>query len=139
MLAGSEATELAWVADPDRVVGERVSERFGGRWLPEPDLTDVDAVVIAAPTQFHHEHAMLFVEAGLPLIVEKPIVDTLAHVEEIIEASRRNGTVLMCGLLERFNPAVRTAAEIVRDPLHIATVRHSPHRSGSSPGWRRIC
>ena len=93
----------------------------------KPDLADVDAVVIAAPTQFHHEHAMVVVEAGLPLIVEKPIADTLAHVEEIIEASRRNGTVLMCGLLERFNPAVRTAAEIVRDPLHIATVRHSPY------------
>ena len=40
---------------------------------------------------------------------------------------RRAGTVLMCGLLERFNPAVRTAAEIARDPLHVSTVRHSPY------------
>ena len=36
-------------------------------------------------------------------------------------------TVLTCGLLERFNPAVRTAVEIARQPLHITTVRHSPY------------
>ena len=70
---------------------------------------------------------MAIIEAGLPLLVEKPIADTLAHVEEIIDASRARDTVLMCGLLERFNPAVRTAAEIARQPLHIATVRHSPY------------
>lgn len=127
VLAGSDATELAWIADPDRAAGERLAERFGTKWMPEPETSGIDAVVIAAPTQFHHDHAMAVVEAGLPLLVEKPIADTLAHVSEIIDASSSAGTVLMCGLLERFNPAVRTAADIARQPLHITTVRHSPY------------
>ena len=127
VLAGSAATELAWIADIDRAVGERLAERFASTWVPEPDLSQLDAVVIAAPTEFHHSYAMAVVDAGLPLLVEKPIADTLAHVDDVIETSRERDTVLMCGLLERFNPAVRTATEIARDPLHVTTVRHSPY------------
>jgi predicted dehydrogenase len=127
VVAGFDATELAWVADPDQQAGERLAERFASKWLPEPELGGIDAVVIAAPTQFHHAHAMSVVDAGVPLLVEKPIADTLAHVEEIVNASQQRDSVLMCGLLERFNPAVRTAAEITREPLHVTTVRHSPY------------
>ena len=127
VLAASAATELAWISDPDRAIGQRFAARFESRWTPEPVLSDVDAVVIAAPTPFHHRHAMCVVAKGLPLLLEKPIADTISDVAEIIGASRKAGSVLMCGLLERFNPAVRTAADIVRDPLHISTVRHSPY------------
>jgi predicted dehydrogenase len=127
VLAGASTTELSWIVDPDRVVGQRLAKRFESRWIPDADLSCVDAVVIAAPTQFHHQHAMDVVEHGLPLLLEKPIADRLSDVAEIIGASGTRGTVLMCGLLERFNPAVRTAADIARDPLHITTVRHSPY------------
>jgi predicted dehydrogenase len=127
VVAGFDATELAWIADPDREAGERLAERFGSKWLSEPETAGVDAIVIATPTQFHHSHAMAVVDSGLPLLVEKPIADTLAHVEEIVDASAQRGTVLMCGLLERFNPAVRTASEIAKQPLHVTTVRHSPY------------
>ena len=127
VVSGFDATELAWIADPDRLAGQRLAERFGTKWVPEPEIAGIDAVVISAPTQFHHGYATTVIEAGLPLLVEKPIADTLGHVEEIIDASRDRGTVLMCGLLERFNPAVRTATEIAREPLHVTTVRHSPY------------
>jgi predicted dehydrogenase len=127
VLAGAEATELAWIADPDRTAGERIADRFGTKWLAEPEINGVDAIINAAPTPFHHDHAMATIAAGLPLLVEKPLADSLSEVENIIDASRRAGSVLMCGLLERFNPAVRTAVEITRAPLHVTTVRHSPY------------
>ena len=127
VLSGADSTELAWIADPDHVTAERVAERFATKWLPEPELSGIDAAVIAAPTPLHHMYAMAVIDAGLPLLVEKPIADTLANVEEVIGASRALGTVLMCGLLERFNPAVRTASDIAREPLHITTIRHSPY------------
>jgi predicted dehydrogenase len=47
----------------------------------------------------------------------------------LVEHARRCGGVLMCGLLERFNAAVRTAMEIAREPVHATTVRHSPYAS----------
>ena len=127
VLAGAAATELVWISDPDRAAGEHLAARFSSVWVAEPDISLVDAVVIAAPTQFHHAQAMAVVEAGVSLLVEKPIADSIAEVDEVIDASRRLGTVLMCGFLERFNPAVRTATDIARDPLHVTTVRHSPY------------
>ncbi len=126
VLATNDATELSWVADPGPA-GAAVAERYGSVSLPEPDLSSVDAVVIAAPTQHHHEMAVRVIETGLPLLLEKPLADTLAHSDEIVALARSRGQVLMCGLLERFNPAVRTAVEITKAPLHVTTVRHSPY------------
>jgi predicted dehydrogenase len=52
----------------------------------------------------------------------------------IVERASRQRSVLMCGLLERFNPAVRTATEITNHPLRIATIRHSPYSSRITTG-----
>src|SRR5690606_17204599 len=58
VIANDPATELVWVADPDRVAGTAVADRFGSRWIAEPDLAAVDAVVVAAPTHLHHAIAV---------------------------------------------------------------------------------
>lgn len=134
VVAGHDATELAWVVDADRARGEQIATRFGSRWLPEADLAAVDAVVVAAPTQFHHDIAMPIIEARVPLLLEKPLGDTIDETRALIEAARRTGSVLMCGLLERFNPAVRTVMDIVRDPLLVATQRHSPYAARIATG-----
>jgi predicted dehydrogenase len=70
---------------------------------------------------------MCAIESGLAVLVEKPLSDNFEQTTAIVEAAQRRGVVLMCGLLERFNPAVRTATEIARQPLHVATTRHSPY------------
>lgn len=126
VVATSERTELAWIADPNPAT-QATADRYSTRWVPEPELGVVDAVIIAAPTQLHRDLALDVVEQGFPLLLEKPIADTYAGVVEVVEAAQKRGQVLMCGLLERFNAAVRTAADIARAPLHVSTVRHSPY------------
>ena len=127
VVASNDRTELSWIADPDTERAERLATRFGSRWQSEPDLGNVDAIVVAAPTQFHHVIADKVIEAGIPLLLEKPLADDIGHSRQLVAQARARGTVLMCGLLERFNPAVRTAVEIAREPLHASTVRHSPY------------
>jgi predicted dehydrogenase len=129
VIATYQRSQLAWVVDPDRERGEQLAERYGARWLPEADLQMADAVVVAAPTQFHHEISREVLAGGLPLLVEKPLTHSLQTSIELVEQARRCGGVLMCGLLERFNAAVRTAMEIARDPIHAMSVRHSPYAS----------
>jgi predicted dehydrogenase len=125
--AASDRSELVWVADPDEGLGRAVADRYGTRWVPEPELASVDAVVIAAPTQYHHALACLVIDAGLPLLVEKPLADTLEHSADVVERARAAGVPLMCGLLERYNPAVRTVIDIVEGPIHVAAIRNSPY------------
>jgi predicted dehydrogenase len=127
VISESTRADLAWVSDPDSEVGQLVADRHDSTWLAEPNLSSVDAVIIAAATQFHHELAMQVIHAGKPLLVEKPLADTLDHATEIVEASTAAGLPLMCGFLERYNPAILTAMEFVENPIHVAASRHSPY------------
>ncbi|MGW4502350.1 Gfo/Idh/MocA family protein [Micromonospora sp. NPDC004336] len=128
VIAQSERAELARVIEPRRSVGQQIAERYGAGWAPNADdLSDVDAVVIAAPTEFHHGLADQVLAADKPLLIEKPVCGDLAETEEIVATAGKRGVPLLCGLLERFNPAVLTALALVDRPVHLTATRHSPY------------
>jgi predicted dehydrogenase len=122
-----QATELAWVSDPNAVIGQAVAERFATIYQPEPDLDVVDAVIIATPTQHHQELGLAVMSCGLPLLMEKPLSQRLDEAVALVERAEGAGIPFACGFLERFNPAIRTALDIVDWPMHLRTVRHSPY------------
>jgi predicted dehydrogenase len=123
----SPRAELAWIADPSREVGEAVATRFGTRWIPAMDLSSVDGVIIAAATEAHPDLAFEVLDARLPLLVEKPLADRLHDARRIVERSAELDLPLMCGFLERYNPAIRTALDFLERPIHATAVRHSPY------------
>jgi predicted dehydrogenase len=128
VIATGDRTELAVVIDPDEAVGRAAAETYDTAWAPGLDgLEGVDAAVIAAPTEHHYDLTRPIIEAGLPLLVEKPLCPSLAQTQELVEASARAGTPLMCGLLERFNPAVQVAMRMIEAPVYVRAVRHSPY------------
>ena len=100
---------------------------YGAEWLPKPDLSSVDAVVVAAPMQFHHDIGRAVIAAGMPMLMEKPLADSYDDAVDLVQRSFAGSTPLMCGFLERFNPVVRTAMDIVDQPLHMMSARHSPY------------
>jgi len=79
-------------------------------------LGKVDAVSIATPTTLHAAIGVEFLNAGVDVLIEKPISHTLQDADRLIAAARENGRVLQIGHLERFNPAVRALREIVHRP-----------------------
>ena len=88
----------------------------------------VDAVTIATPTVSHLEVALPFVEAGVAVLVEKPLAANLAEADRLVGAAAARGTVLATGHTERFNPAVAAAVMFVSSPRFIEI-----HRLGSFP------
>jgi predicted dehydrogenase len=128
---------LARVVDPDERAGRSVAEKYGVPWAPELTLGQTDAVVLAAPTHLHHPLALDVLGAGLPLLVEKPLCDDLERACDVVRLAERRDLPLMCGLLERYNPAVRTAAALVTEPAHLSATRHSPYvpRIHTGVGW----
>jgi len=128
VLHNSPRADLAVVVEPREDIGRSVAERFGASWAPDlSGLSGVDAVVVAAATGAHHDHALQVNEAGLPMLVEKPVADSLEKSQEIVDASAAADLPLMCGLLERYNSAVVTAMQLTREPVHVRTTRHSPY------------
>jgi len=78
----------------------------------------VDAVSLAVPTESHCEIACGLLEAGVHVLVEKPIAQTLAEADEMIDAAARTGALLQIGHLERFNPALVALRPHVRNPVY---------------------
>jgi predicted dehydrogenase len=78
----------------------------------------VDAVSLAVPTQSHCEIACGLLEAGIHVLVEKPISRTLDEADRMIAAADKSGAMLQVGHLERFNPALIALKPHVRNPVY---------------------
>ncbi|MGF7123345.1 Gfo/Idh/MocA family protein [Rhodococcus sp. BE178] len=127
VVSQSPLTDLALVIEPNAEQGQAVAERCGAQWAPDfTDLSGVDAVVVAAATPAHYELAGRVLDLGKPLLVEKPLAATYEQSVDLVERSARADVPLMCGLLERFNPAVRTAREFAGEVWQVTGTRHSP-------------
>jgi predicted dehydrogenase len=128
VVSQSDVASLVWVLDTDASRGAAVADRYGARPVLDTDSFDgVDAVIVAAPTERHHHWAMRSLEAGIPTLIEKPVTLDLEVTESLVELSRRKDVPISAGFVERFNPAVRTALDIVLDPVYVSAVRHSPY------------
>ena len=86
----------------------------------------VDAVSIATPTETHCGIACAFLDAGVHVLVEKPIAPTLAEADKMIAAAAKSGAKLMVGQLERYNPAMVALRPHVTRPLYFEIHRVSP-------------
>ena len=82
-----------------------------------------DGIVVAVPTVAHGPVAEAALDAGCHVFVEKPIADSLAAADRLIERARKDGRGLWVGHSERFNPAVRAAAPLLRAPRYIEARR----------------
>ena len=68
-------------------------------------LAEVDAVIVATPTQTHFQIAKDCIEAGKYLVVEKPFTGSSEKARELTDLAKTKGVLLTVNLIERFNPA----------------------------------
>jgi predicted dehydrogenase len=111
--------ELVGVVDLDEETGKEIAERFNTKYYKDyKDVLDkVDAVSIVVPTKYHHRVAKDFLEAGVDVLVEKPISRTLEEAEELIKLAEENERVLQVGHIERFNPALGEAKKQLKGEI----------------------
>ncbi len=127
---GSPGCELVAVVDPNVARAAQVAAAHGTKaYSSLAELLaagGADAVSIAVPTRFHREVAVQALQAGLDVLIEKPIATTLAEADEIISLAARNGRVGQVGHLERFNPAVQATVPLLTQPMFFEVHRLSP-------------
>ena len=89
-------------------------------------LGKVDAVSIAVPTGEHYKVARDFLEAGVDVLIEKPICATLEEADELIELAQKKKLILQVGFVERFNPAIMALEKVLTKPMFIEAHRLHP-------------
>jgi UDP-N-acetylglucosamine 3-dehydrogenase len=111
--------ELVGVVDVDYERAFSVAKTFKTRaFRNHRDLMGlVDAVSIATPTETHRDIALDFINAGVNVLVEKPIASNVREALELVRKADEMGVLLMVGHVERFNPAVSRLYEVVRRGL----------------------
>ena len=123
--------ELVGVADPDEERGRLATEQFGCRWFADYQalLGEVEAVCVAVPTLLHHRVGMACLQAGVDVLIEKPIAATQEEANDLIQAAETAGRLLQVGHIERFNPAFRELLKVVagEEVVVLEARRHSPN------------
>ena len=123
--------DLIGVADPDPERGPMATEQFGCRWFADyrEMLSEVEAVCIAVPTLLHHPVGLACLQAGLHVLIEKPIAASQDEATSLINAAHQAHRLLQVGHIERFNPAFRELIKVVanEEVVVLEGRRHSPH------------
>jgi predicted dehydrogenase len=130
ILASIPGVTLAGVVDLNADRAAEIATEHGTRAFGDPrDIAGLDLAVIATPTESHAAIAAPLIDAGIHVLVEKPIAQTLAEADQLIAAAKSRGVVLAVGHSERFNPAVVAARPYLNDPRFIEV-----HRLGTQLG-----
>jgi predicted dehydrogenase len=119
-LSAEGFSEFTTVCDVDEARGRQVAAESSAKLCTDwrALIGNVDAVSLAVPTESHCEIACGLLEAGIHVLVEKPISRTLEEADQMIAAGRKSGAVLQVGHAERFNPAMIALRPFVRNPVY---------------------
>lgn len=142
VVAEHPETELVHVVDSAPEAG-RVAWDRRARWLRGVDelLADAlpDAAIVSVPTSEHATVALPLLEAGVAVLVEKPVAATIDEARALIDGARSAGVPIAVGHVERFNPAVRALDDRLREgalgrvfQIHARRLSPFPRRIGDT-------
>lgn len=121
-----DTTQVVVLCDPDPAMLAQAEQKFREVGLEPPPrrtsleavLTDfgdqLDAAFIITPHAFHHDQTVACLEAGLDVLLEKPMVMNAAEARSLIETRDRTGRLLVVAFQGSLSPEIRTAAKMLR-------------------------
>jgi len=112
---------LCAVCDINIEVAETYAQKYGVPYFSDykeiPTKTNADAVILNLPHWLHCEASIFFLECGIHVLVEKPMANTTAECNRMIDAAIRSGKKLAVGHLQRFFQANRHVKKLVQDKV----------------------
>jgi predicted dehydrogenase len=123
--AALDSVELHGVADLNEGRAQEIARPYDAHAVADFKqlLPDIDLVSVVVPTESHYEVARTCLEAGVHVLVEKPITSTLEQADALIKLADRQRRVLCVGHLERFNPAFVDLSGMLDRPFFIEAER----------------
>ncbi len=121
--------EFCGIVDADLSRAQEQATKYGVPAFSSVDAllasAEPDAASVAVPTIHHAAVARQLMEAGVDVLIEKPIAATLAQADEILKLATKHDRIGMVGHLERFNPAVRATLPLLTQPMFFEVHRLS--------------
>lgn len=134
-LCNSEEAELVAVCRRDKGKARNFAEQFGGcsHYDSAEDLLvdeEVEAVVVATPTDTHRDYTVLAAERGKHVICEKPMARDAAECRQMVEACQKAGVKLAVAYRRRLFPQVLKAKALIAEGRIGRVVSVRTHYSG---------
>lgn len=120
----AEARVVGFVEPNDALAGEVAATLNIERHVGVAELAKaIDCAIVATPTTTHFEIARQLLEAGVDVLVEKPITATADEARRLIEIAAQHGRIVQVGHVERYNPAIAAVADLVRNTRYFEAER----------------
>jgi len=125
MFADIPTCTLVGVVDANPERAQHIAKEYKTKVFPSaPELLkNVKAISIATPTSSHYEIAIMAIEHGVHLFIEKPITHTTEEAEMVVQLAKQKGLLIQVGHIERFNPALLALETYNLKPMFIESHR----------------
>ena len=125
-----EPLRLLGVVDRDVARADAVGREFGCRSFGSLEQlitthSEVQAASVTVPTADHVSVARMLMEAGVDVLIEKPLATSLDQADELLRIAKERQVVAQVGHVERFNPAVRATIPLITRPMFFEVHRLS--------------
>ena len=128
--SAAQGVALVAAVEPDSARAAETAAQYGIPVFSSVDRLlgaglNIEAASVAVPTVHHHAVAAELLDAGMDVLVEKPLAASLAEADDLIARAQRGKRILQPGHLERFNPAVLAVEPRLRRPMFFEAHRLS--------------
>ena len=127
LLQTHTVAQLVAVADPCSSAQQHIAKELSVETVDDYRklFGQFDAAVVATPTRMHFEIAKELLNQKIHCLIEKPMTDSVTHAKELVHLANRNQCVVSVGHVEQFNPAIKSALDLVGTPKFIQASRMS--------------
>lgn len=133
----SQLGVLVAVCDADEIKAKEAGQKYAVNHYTSIDTMldseKIDAVFVCTPTVTHFDIATKLIERKKSVFVEKPMTYKSEEGIKLAELAKKNGVILTCGYIERFNPAVEIVKECVKSKKYGDLIMLEFHRENRMP------
>lgn len=118
----NDVCDFIGIYDVNSEASAAIAREYGVAAFPSAAalLAAVDAVTIAAPTRYHFALAQEALRAGVHVLIEKPVCQTVTEARQLYELTKQHNCTVQVGHIERFNPAVQQLVNVIKNKHVIA-------------------
>jgi predicted dehydrogenase len=127
LLSSLTDVELVAIADPSPSAQQQVLDQVDTAAVSDYRklIGKIDAAVVATPTRTHFDIASELLNNQIHTLIEKPLTDSVTDAQELVNLADRQDCIIQVGHVERYNPAIEAAINLVGEPKFIQASRLS--------------